>query len=157
MAGPKTTAGVIAPPPLIYLGFLAAGWGLGELIADAGLGLEAQVRRISAFVLIIAGLVLEGGAGTQFRSAGTRPEPWKPTTALITDGLYRFSRNPLYVGFTLIYLGFAVAMDSLTAVAFVLPCLVVIDRFVIVREERYLASLFGAEYEAYRKKVRRWL
>lgn len=157
MAGKQNTAGVIAPPPLIYLAFLGAGWGLGELLGGVGLGLEPQVRRVAAFALIITGLLLEGGAGVQFRRADTRPEPWKPTTALVTDGLYRFTRNPIYLGFALIYLGLAVAIDSLGALAFLLPCLVVVDRFVIVREERYLATLFGAAYEAYRKKVRRWL
>lgn len=151
------TAGVIAPPPLIYLGFLAAGWGLGELLGGPGLGLEPQVRRIAAFVLILAGLLLEGSAGMQFRRADTRLEPWKPTTALVTDGPYRLSRNPVYVSFALIHLGLAVAIDSLGAAALLLPCLVVVDRFVIAREERYLASLFGAEYDAYRRKVRRWL
>lgn len=158
MTEPRDTAGVIAPPPLIYLGFLLAGWGLSKALgAPDDLGLEPQIRRIAAFVLIVAGLLVEGSAANQFRRAGTRVEPWKPTTALSTDGLYRLSRNPIYVGFTLMYLGFATAMDSWIAVAFLLPCLIVVDRFVVVREERYLASKFGAEYEAYRARVRRWL
>ena len=158
MTAPRDTAGVIAPPPLIYLGFLLLGWGLSKALgAPDDLGLEPQVRRVAAFVLIVGGLVIEGSAANQFRRLGTRMEPWKPTTALSTDGLYRFSRNPIYVGFTLMYLGFAAAMDSLIALAFVLPCLLVVDRFVIQREERYLAAKFGADYEAYRARVRRWL
>ena len=158
MTDGRKTAGVIAPPPLIFLGFLLAGWGLSRAMGGPdGLGLEPQVRRIAAFVLIIGGLLLEGAAAGQFRRLGTPMEPWKPTTALSTNGLYRFSRNPIYVGFALMYLGFAVAMDSLVALAFLLPCLIVVDRFVIQREERYLAAKFGAEYEAYRARVRRWL
>ena len=156
MAG-RDTAGVIAPPPLIYLGFLAAGWGLGQLVGEPSLGLEPQIRRYAAFGLIVAGLLIEGGAANQFRRIGTPHEPWKPTTALSTTGLYRLSRNPIYVGFTLMYLGFGVAMDSPLALLFLLPCLFVVDRFVVVREERYLAGKFGAEYEAYRARVRRWL
>ena len=157
-AAPRDTAGVIAPPPLIYLGFLLAGWLVSKALGGPDdLGLEPQVRRVAAFVLIVGGLVLEGSAANQFRRIGTRMEPWKPTTALSTDGLYRFSRNPIYVGFTLMYLGFAVAMDSWIALALILPCLIVVDRFVVQREERYLAGKFGAEYDAYRARVRRWL
>ena len=154
----RDTPGVIAPPPLIYLGFLLAGWGLSRALGGLDhLGLEPQVRRIAAFVLIVGGLILEGSAANQFRRIGTRMEPWKPTTALSTDGLYGFSRNPIYVGFTLMYLGFAVAMDSLIALLMIVPCLVVVDLFVIRREERYLSLKFGADYDDYRARVRRWL
>lgn len=150
-------AGVIAPPPLIYLAFLLAGFGVGRLIEEPSLGLTTDWRRGLAFVLVIGGLLLDGIAAGTFRRLGTPPEPWKPTTALATGGLYRFSRNPIYLGFALTYAGFAVAMDSPVALGLLLPCLIVIDRFVIAREERYLADRFGAEYAAYKERVRRWL
>lgn len=150
-------AGVIAPPPLIYLAFLLAGFGIGRLIDEPSLGLATDWRRGLAFVLVIGGLALDGVAAGTFRRLGTPPEPWKPTTALATGGLYRFSRNPIYQGFALTYVGFAVAMDSPVALALILPCLIVIDRFVIAREERYLTARFGADYEAYKGRVRRWL
>jgi len=154
----RDTPRVLAPPPLIYLAFLLAGWGLSELFQDgASLGLETNLRRGLAFALVIGGLLIEMTALTRFRRWGTAPEPWKPSTVLVTDGLYRFSRNPIYVGFALIHAGFAVAMDSSAALAALLPCLVVIDRFVILREERYLAGKFGAAWDAYAGKVRRWL
>lgn len=153
----RDTAGVIAPPPLIYLGFLLAGFGLSALLPDPGLGLPGDIRRYLAFGLIAGGIVIDGAAAGQFRRAGTRPEPWKPTTALAAEGLYRFSRNPMYVGFALIHAGLAVAVDSVFALALLIPCLIVVDLFVIRREERYLAARFGADYEAYRAKVRRWL
>lgn len=153
----RDTPGVLAPPPLIYLAFLLAGWGLTFVVADPGIGLDWSVRRYLAFALIVGGILVDGAAAGQFRRIGTRPEPWKPSTALATDGLYRFSRNPIYIGFALIYLGVAVWIDSLIALAALLPCLVVIDRFVILREERYLAGKFGADWDAYRRKVRRWL
>ena len=149
--------GVIAPPPLIYLGFLLAGFGLGRLVSEPSLGLDVDWRRGLAFVLVIGGLLLDGIAAGTFRRLGTPPEPWKPTTALATGGLYRYSRNPIYVGFAVTYAGFALAMDSPVALAMLFPCLIVIDRFVIAREERYLSAKFGAEYLAYKGKVRRWL
>lgn len=150
-------AGVLAPPPLIYLAFLLVGFGISRLIDEPSLGLAVEWRRGLAFVLVIGGLLLDGIAAGTFRRLGTPPEPWKPTTALATGGLYRFSRNPIYLGFGLTYIGFAVAMDSPIALAMLPPCLIVIDRFVIAREERYLSARFGAEYEAYKGRVRRWL
>ncbi|WP_420479521.1 methyltransferase family protein [Brevundimonas sp. FT23028] len=154
----SSTAGPVRfPPPLIYVAFLFAGWGLGSLIGEPTLGLSVELRRGLALGLIVLGLVAEMAALTRFRRLGTPPEPWKATTALATDGLYAFSRNPIYLGFALIYIGFAISMDSWTALALLIPCMVVVDRFVVLREERYLAARFGAEWDAYRSKVRRWL
>lgn len=165
----RDTPGVIAPPPLIYLGFLLAGWGLAELGARpeaveagfdwlaAGFNLPVEVRRGVALTLIIGGLLLDGMAAGLFRRRGTAVEPWKPSTALIIEGPYRFSRNPIYLGFAVTYLGLAIAMDSWVVLLLLLPCLAVVDRFVIRREERYLAAKFGAGYDSYRRKVRRWL
>lgn len=161
--------GVIAPPPLIYLGFLLAGWGLAELGArpeavEAGFGwlaapfgLAIEVRRGVALTLIVGGLLLDGMAAGLFRRRGTAVEPWKPSTALVIEGPYRFSRNPIYLGFAVTYVGLAIAMDSWVALLMLLPCLAVVDRFVIQREERYLAAKFGAAYAGYRSRVRRWL
>lgn len=161
--------GVIAPPPLIYIGFLVLGWGLAALGArpeaaaaalgwlDTGFGLTTELRRGIALPLIFGGLLLDGMAAGLFRRHDTAVEPWKPSTALVTEGLYRFSRNPIYVGFAVTYAGLAIAMDSVVALALLIPCLAVVDRLVIAREERYLADRFGAAYAAYRARVRRWL
>ncbi|OGN43158.1 MAG: isoprenylcysteine carboxyl methyltransferase [Caulobacterales bacterium RIFCSPHIGHO2_01_FULL_70_19] len=168
MAG-RDHPGVIAPPPLIYFAFLLAGWGLLALgqrpeAVDAGFGwlawgfgLGTPVRRGVALVLIVGGLLLDGAAAGYFRRIGTAVEPWKPSTALATKGLYGLSRNPIYLGFAITYVGLSIAMDSVAALVLLVPCLWVVDRFVIRREERYLAAKFGADYEAYRVRVRRWL
>ena len=165
----RDTPGVIAPPPLIYLGFLLVGWGLTELgarpeVVEAGFGrlaagfeLELAVRRGVALTLIVFGLLLDGMSAGLFRRRATAVEPWKPSTVLIIEGPYRFSRNPIYLGFAITYAGLAIAMDSWVALILLVPCLWVVDRFVIQREERYLAAKFGAAYDAYRQTVRRWL
>lgn len=162
----RDTPGVIAPPPLIFLGFLLAGWALSRLVGDPGLnlgpalaaaGFGPDAPRWLALGLVVAGLAVDMAAAGAFRRLGTRPEPWKPSTALAVDGLYRFSRNPMYLGFALIYAGFAVGMDSLAALVLLLPCMVTIDLFVVRREETYLAAKFGADYDAYRRRARRWL
>ena len=168
MSASRNTPGVIAPPPLIYLGFLLVGWAIfrfanPEVMGEAarwlklGFGLETQTRRIVSLPLIIGGLLLDGAAAGYFRRLGTAVEPWKPSTVLATDGLYRFSRNPIYLGFAITYVGLAIAMDSVVVLVLLIPCLFVVDRFVIQREERYLSAKFGADYDAYRARVRRWL
>ena len=169
MTANRDIPGVIAPPPLIYLGFLLVGWLIfrfatpevvGPDAADwlrLGFGMETQTRRIVSLPLIVGGLLLDGAAAGYFRRLGTAVEPWKPSTVLATDGLYRFSRNPIYLGFAITYVGLAVAMDSVLVLLLLIPCLWVVDRFVIAREERYLSARFGADYDAYRARVRRWL
>jgi protein-S-isoprenylcysteine O-methyltransferase Ste14 len=92
-----------------------------------------------------------------FRRAGTRPEPWKPVTAFVTSGPYRFTRNPMYVGFTLIYLGVAAMVNTAWPLWF-LPAIFLTMHFGVVRrEEAYLERRFGDDYRAYRDRVRRWL
>ena len=156
---------VAVPPPLIYFAFLGLGWALdryGVQIGlpageDMSLGLGTELRRGFALALILGGLLLDGMAAGLFRRLGTAVEPWKPSTVLATGGLYRFSRNPIYVGFAITYVGLAVGMNSPITLLLLIPCLLVVDRFVIQREEAYLAAKFGAEYDAYRNRVRRWL
>lgn len=147
----------ILPPPLVYLGFILIGWGLTHVVADPGVGAGWDIRRYIAFVLIVGGLLIDGAAVQAFRRRGTPAEPWKDATALETGGLYRYSRNPIYLGYAISYVGIAVAMDSLIALSLLIPCMVVIDRFVVLREEHYLSRKFGADYDAYRSRVRRWL
>lgn len=149
--------GVVVPPPAIFFGFLLAGWGLSVLIGETGFGLAMEIRRGLALALIVGGLLLDGMAAGTFRRAGTAVEPWKPSSHLVAAGPYRFSRNPIYVGFAITYVGLAVAMDSPITLALLFPCLILIDRYVIAREERYLEARFGQPYRDYRARVRRWL
>lgn len=149
--------GVIAPPPLIFLGFLFLGWGLGQGIGEPGFGLTDVLRRSLALAGLLIGLGIEGWAAGLFRRARTAVQPWKPSTALVTTGIYGLTRNPIYLGFAITYLGLAAGLDSPLALILLIPCLLVVDRFVIQREEHYLAARFGADYHRYRQKVRRWL
>jgi protein-S-isoprenylcysteine O-methyltransferase Ste14 len=148
-------AGVVVPPPVIFLSGLAVGFGLEALLPSADL--PALVRWPVGAVLIVAGLLLLRGFLGSFKRAGTAVEPWKPTTAIVTSGPYRFTRNPAYLGMALAYAGIAIAAGALWPLATLVPTLLVIDRGVIAREERYLARTFGDGYRAYRASVRRWL
>ncbi|AEQ50833.1 methyltransferase family protein [Pelagibacterium halotolerans] len=108
-------------------------------------------------VLLVAGLALDIWAFRLFRAAGTNPEPFKPTTAIVANGPYRFTRNPMYVGFLLSFTGIGL-LFALEWALIGLPILwFVLDRVVVRREEAYLARKFGAGYEAFLAKTRRWL
>jgi protein-S-isoprenylcysteine O-methyltransferase Ste14 len=152
-------AGVVAPPPLIYLGFLAAGLGLGYLwpLAIVGDSIPSAARMGLGAALAALGIVIGIAGFRQFRQAGTDVRPDQPTTALVTEGVYRYSRNPLYISQALVYAGIALAADSLWAIAFLVPTLVVVRYGVIAREEAYLERKFGDDYRRFTAAVRRWL
>ena len=92
-----------------------------------------------------------------FTRAKTNISPYQPTKAIVTSGPYRFTRNPAYMGFTMIVSGVAVMAEALWVFAALVPTIALIDRAVIAREERYLESKFGDEYLSYKRRVRRWL
>jgi|SRR4051812_38149889 protein-S-isoprenylcysteine O-methyltransferase Ste14 len=150
----EDTAGVIAPPPLIYLAGLIAGFALEALLP--GVDMPAWIEWGVGGLLVVAGLGLLLSFNTSFSRKGTAVEPWKPTTAIVTTGPYRFTRNPAYLGMALTYVGIAV-LSSAVWVFLPLPVVIaVIDRGVIRREERYLERKFGEEYLDYKRSVRRW-
>jgi protein-S-isoprenylcysteine O-methyltransferase Ste14 len=151
----QDTAGVVAPPPLIFLAGLIVGFALEALLP--GQDLPAWLQWGLGTVLVVAGLGLLLWFNTSFSRKGTAVEPWKPTTAIVTTGPYRFTRNPAYLGMALTYIGIA-ALSSAAWVLLPLPVvLAVIDRGVIAREERYLERKFGDEYLSYKRSVRRWV
>lgn len=144
------------PPPLVAL-VVAAGMWAGTLAAPAP---AAPVWRVAlAAVLALCGLALAVAGIRSFRKARTTVTPLKPQAAsqLVATGVYRHTRNPMYLGLCLVLLGWAAwlwsAWSLLGPVAFV----AYITRFQIVPEERALAALFGAAYGAYVKGVRRWI
>lgn len=159
MSGPESRpsrdiAGVIAPPPLIYLVPLGAGM-LLDRWAPIGRIPSGPARLLGTLCLVGFGVAVF--AVVAFHRAGTRPEPWKPTTALVTSGPYRFTRNPMYLGFTLLYLALALLLGGYWTLLLLPPVLLVMIHGVIQREEVYLSRLFGTAYDNYRQRVRRWL
>lgn len=151
---PSDIPGVIAPPPLIYLVPLVLGIAYGRQVPLAVLP-RPWAWGLGAICLGLSGLVIS--ALRAFQRARTRPQPWKPTTALVVDGPYRFTRNPMYVGFTLIYLGVTLLVNTLWPLLLLPAVLLVMEFLVIRREERYLERKFGDDYRAYLQAVRRWL
>ncbi len=154
-AADRDAPGVIAPPPLIYLAGLGIGFGLDALLPSASL--PDALGTALGCLLLASGLVLAGSFVRAFRRARTPVDPGRATTAIVTTGPYRLSRNPGYLAMALAYAGIAVLTDTLWAFVALLPTLVLIDRGVIRREERYLERKFGEDYLRYKARTRRWL
>jgi protein-S-isoprenylcysteine O-methyltransferase Ste14 len=148
---------VIAPPPLIALAALLLGAGLDWLFPIGLLaGLGAGARVILAIVALVPGLWLGVGAIAVFRRIGTHVEPWKPATALATEGVYAVARNPMYLGLGLGILTIAFALASDWVIVILVPFALVIHFGVVLREERYLEARFGDDYRRYAARVPRY-
>lgn len=145
----------VVPPPLVYLAGLLIGVALDAAWPAAFLPAPAQY--VAGGVAVALGLGLFGLAVGTFVRARTSPVHERPTTSIITTGVFRFSRNPIYVAMTLVLIGLGLAIDSAWIVAMALPAVLIIHRFVILKEEAFLENKFGDDYDRYRRSVRRWL
>jgi len=115
------------------------------------------LRWIVASCLILVGVALAVAAIRNFSRASTPVPTNEPTRALVTAGIHRWTRNPIYVGFFLVYVGIAVAACSPWVLILVLPLAITIRYGVVAREEAYLERRFGDAYRDYKTRVRRWL
>jgi len=113
--------------------------------------------RLLGLAPLAAGVWVFGSARLAFRRHRTALMPWAPSTELVRDGPYRFTRNPIYLAFGMLYLGAALLFDSTYILAMLVVVLVLFDRLQIPREERYLEQKFGEEFKNYKSKVRRWI
>ena len=145
------------PPPVVGLCLALLMW-LSSLLVPP-LQVPFGVRLAAALSLAAIGQSISIAGMVAFRRARTTINPFKPnaSSSLVRDGIYRFTRNPMYVGMLLTLLGWAVFLASLSAFVFVPLFVLYINRFQIQPEERALSSLFAAEYTAYKGQVRRWL
>lgn len=145
------------PPPLVALLIGVAMWLLTRSAPSIELPFWA---RTAAFIgLFVLGGALALAGNLEFKRASTTINPFKPqnTTSLVTSGIFGFTRNPMYLGLTLALLGWTAFLSSVWALAGPVAFILYISRFQIKPEERILAAKFGAAYEDYRSRVRRWL
>ncbi len=146
---------VVRPPVAWALAFVA-GLGVDWLYPLRFVPTSFPAARIGGAVFSV-GLALAIWAITTIRRAGTRVETNKPTTAIVVNGPYRFTRNPIYIGMILGQTGLAIGFNSVWILAMLVPFYFVIRYGVIAREEAYLERKFGEVYLAYKSHVRRWL
>jgi protein-S-isoprenylcysteine O-methyltransferase Ste14 len=152
--GAPKHAGVIAPPPLMLLAALGAGFALDYF---QPLGVLAQApevwRWIVGGLLIAIALAVNFQGFFKFQHAGTPVVPYKGSTKLVTDGIYAHVRNPMYVGMVLICFGLGAVLAGDWLVICGALFWLVLHVGVVRREERYLETLFGEAYRAYKKRV----
>jgi protein-S-isoprenylcysteine O-methyltransferase Ste14 len=148
-------AGVVAPPPLIYLGALLFGLLLNRRFPMVFL--PHRIARGLGWPLLGGGVVLLGWFEQAMRQADTPTSPYKPVSHIATEGPFRYTRNPGYLSMATIYTGIATRANALWTILVLPVALLMIQRGVIEREERYLEGKFGEEYLSYKARVRRWM
>jgi protein-S-isoprenylcysteine O-methyltransferase Ste14 len=151
----RDNAGVIAPPPLIYLGPLALGLLLNRKFRIPFL--PRGVARALGWPLLGSGVLLMSWFVITMRRADTPMDPREPVSNLATDGPFRYTRNPAYLSMAMIYAGVSSLTNALSSILLLPAVLLVTQRGVIEREERYLERKFGEEYLDYKARVRRWV
>jgi protein-S-isoprenylcysteine O-methyltransferase Ste14 len=142
-------------PPRVYLASLVIGALLHFAMPLPFLPQTLNVALGAAHVVVAIALLSYSVA--KLRAAGTPVPARKPTTAIVRTGPYRFSRNPIYLAFSLFQLGIAIWVNSLWLLATLVGAVALIHSVVIRREEHYLEQRFGTEYLDYKASVRRWL
>ncbi len=145
------------PPPIVALLVAIAMWGIASITPV--LQFLTFDRVPIAMAIAVVGLVLMVAGNISFRQAKTTINPMQPAAAssLVSSGIYRFTRNPMYLGMLIVLIAWAVFLWSPLALLGLPVFFLYIDRFQIVPEERALATLFGTAYATYQTQVRRWL
>lgn len=147
--------GVVAPPPFIYLGGLVMGTLLHWLKPMSFL--PENLTLPLGILVIVSSILLVVSSFREFTKAKTNIDVRKPTTSIVRNGPYRFTRNPIYVSMTLFTVGVAIGMNALWILITLIPVLFIMHVGVIAREEAYLTKKFGNEYLTYKSEVRRWI
>jgi protein-S-isoprenylcysteine O-methyltransferase Ste14 len=151
----RVTPAALFLPMALALAFHYLVWPLGfTLPLDLGGWITSA---LVGGLVGLTGFGLLGLAMAQFRKTGQKVDAGQPTTSIIRTGPYRFSRNPMYLGAMLVYLGVAIGTGSVWVLVALVPAIVLAQVLVILPEEEYLARKFGDEYRLYKVSVRRWL
>ena len=153
----KDAAAVRFPPPFAYLIALVVGALLQWFVYPLPLEVPMTLRIGAGVVTALAGIGLVASAFGLFRGIGQDPAPWTSTPEIVTEGIYRVTRNPMYVGMALLQLGIGIGLANGWIVAFVPLVLAVVYATAVRHEEAYLERKFGEGYLVYKRSVRRWL
>lgn len=148
-------AGVVAPPPLIYLCSILFGLGFNTLW-PVEVFPQAVEFPFGMFIVLVAVIIFIFSV-RRFLKADTPLRPNKPTVFIVRTGPYRYSRNPIYLSMTVLQIGIGIWADNVWILGMLIPALILISYGVIAREESYLENKFGEEYIKYKMSVRRWL
>ena len=153
----KDHAKVKTIPPLIPLTFIAVSWLVNRFIYPLSIPVPTNIQTVIAYVLIVVSSILFGFSLYFFFKTRQNPEPHTPTNALYTGGIFKITRNPIYLGFLVAQVVVAIKLNNLYVILTLPFVFWLLNKWVIDPEEVYLQKLFGQEYLDYKNKVRRWL
>ncbi|MBC8196401.1 MAG: isoprenylcysteine carboxylmethyltransferase family protein [Candidatus Marinimicrobia bacterium] len=148
-------AGVKFPPPIVQLIWIIIGFTI-QNYKPISLGFN-QMAQYLGLLIIGIGISLLLHIHQKFKNAKTNIKPRKPTTNIITTGIYAYSRNPIYLAFNFFSIGLGVFYDNIWVLISIFPSMTFIYFIAIKKEEKYLEKIFGNEYIEYKKSVRRWV
>lgn len=147
-------ANVVIFPPLLF--FIATLLAVATSLIFPIFSIPLIIRQIG-FALILVGFVILVVAVRNLNKHKTTVHPDGVTTAIVSNGIFKYSRNPIYLSFTLIYLGIVLLANAVAGLVLLVPILLITQKGIIEREEKYLSKKFGVEYEEYKSSVNRWL
>lgn len=151
-------ADVAIKPAVLFLGGLGLGYVLSRYVPiGPGLASPNGLGLTVGLIFVAVGFALAARAIQMFRRAGTNVAPDASVTALVTAGPYRFTRNPIYIGFVLVYFGMSIVLTSVWILLLIIPVFLILQRGVVLREEAFLERKFGDAYRDYTDRVPRWL
>jgi protein-S-isoprenylcysteine O-methyltransferase Ste14 len=154
----KDVANVIARPPLIVLGTLIVAFALDYFFPQGHMARTASgLRYLASGIALLCAVLMLGAAANEMRKAKTNIPTWEPTLALVTEGVYARSRNPIYLAFIVFLIGIAMLFNSDWLMLLLVPFVLVMHYGVIKREEAYLLARFGAAYADYMRRVPRYI
>ena len=157
VARDEDAAAVGCPPPLVYLAGIASGVLLHAFGVPLDLALPLSARILATAVTAGLGILLMVAAVLSFRRTSQDPRPWKVTPEIISTGVYRFTRNPMYVALALLQASFATGLANGWILVLVPLVLRIVYVTAVRPEESYLDAKFGQAYAAYKQSVRRWI
>jgi protein-S-isoprenylcysteine O-methyltransferase Ste14 len=153
----KDNPGIFIPPPLIYAAIFFLSILMQKIIPINNSFFDSRNATIAGIVLIVIALLFILPALIKFVQSKNTLVTIKPATSLQTKGIYSLTRNPMYMGLLILYSGIAMLEGNWWAFIFIPLIIIIVQSYVIRGEENYLQRAFGEEYNAYRKKVRRWI
>ena len=146
----------VVPAPVIFLIFIVLGLALNWIL-HLPILTNLLVARVAGLLVVGVGFFVGGSAVVEMRRVHTSPNPHKPVTTLVEAGVFRYSRNPVYLAMFVIYIGIAICINVLWLI-FLFPVLLwSVGNWVVKSEEDYLERRFGDVYREYKKRVRRWI
>lgn len=157
MDAKKDSPGVYIPPPLIYILIFLFGLFLQKKISINDFVFHLQTTKIVGISLLVISLFFLITSLQKFFQTKNTLILIKPASSLQTNGIYKLSRNPMYVGLAIIYLGITCFIGNWWNIILFPVLLLIIHEYIINREEQYLNRRFGQEYRNYKSKVKRWL